>query len=86
MKTKRTGRDAVLKMRDDMLKLVACYNAVGAYDDAASAQKMAQALHAFEDRHIITNMAWPPHVVKDADGPMIAPADPAHGLDGLTGP
>lgn len=55
-----TGRDAVLKMRDEFLQLVTAYNAVGEYSDAADAQAMAVALHKFENDHRITHIAWPP--------------------------
>lgn len=81
---KRTGAEVVLKMRDEMLKLVACYNAIGAYEDAARAQTMAQALHKFEGALILTNMAWPPRIVGDAGSVRIKEADANHGFEGLT--
>jgi hypothetical protein len=69
---KQSGRDAVLKMRDEFLLLVAAYNAVGEYKDAQGAQVMAIVLNDFEDNHVITNMEWPPRVTSDQYGPAIA--------------
>lgn len=59
---KISGRDAVLKMRDDCLALVAAYNKMGLYAKAQDAQAMAIALHKFEEKHSITEMAWPVEV------------------------
>lgn len=72
---KRTGRDAVLKLHSEMLKLVTAYNAVGMFEDAAGAQKMAMALNQFEEDHVITNMAWPPRLVKRDDMIVICPSE-----------
>lgn len=74
MAKKRSGYDAVMKMHQDFLTLVSAYNAVGMFEEAANAQRMAIALNEFEERHIITNMAWPPRLVKLDEMRVIAPA------------
>lgn len=71
-----TARDAVLKLRDEMLQLVNVWNAVGEYQDAADAQALAVILHKFEDGHMLTDMVWPPRVLVLADGPEIAEVEP----------
>jgi hypothetical protein len=69
------GRTAVLKLRDELLQLVAAYNAVGAYKHAQKAQAMAVALNEFEDTVIITHMLWPPHIEHDEHGAFIPDLD-----------
>jgi hypothetical protein len=71
----KDGRGAVLKLRNELLQLVAAYNAVGSYKHAAKAQAMAVALHDFEDAVIITHMAWPPRVEHDEHGAFIPDLD-----------
>lgn len=60
-------RALVLDFRDCFLTMVAGYNAVGAYDSAQDAQKMAVSLHKFEEDHPITGLAWPLEVLHDPD-------------------
>lgn len=69
------GRDAVLKLRDELLQLVTAYNAVGSYKHAQKAQAIAVALHEFENDVIITHMAWPPRIEQDEHGPFIPDLD-----------
>lgn len=66
------GGWAVLQMRDQFLALVHAYNAVGEYGDAADAQVMAVALNKFEEDHVITDMEWPPRLIKGKFGHEIA--------------
>jgi hypothetical protein len=58
-------RGHVLAMRDFFLTLVTGYNAVGAYEAASDAQKMAVALNAFESNHNITGLSWPLEVIRE---------------------
>lgn len=63
-----TGRDAVLRMRDDFLQYVAAANEIGDYEGATHAQRIAVALNRFEDGNIITNIDWPARAVVDERG------------------
>lgn len=83
MKKKRTGRDAVLQLRQEMLKLVSAYNAVGMFQAAASTQVMVISLNKFEEEHVITNMAWPPRLVKRDGMTVICPAEDDGTADSL---
>lgn len=74
-----SGRDAVLKMRDEFLQLVTVYNAVGLYKNAQHAQAMAIALHEFEDSNNITPIVWPAVFVNDPDnGPGVQTVEGNH--------
>lgn len=64
----RSGSEAVIQMRDEFLQLVAAYNAIGEYRKAMDAQSMAIELNKFEDDHHITEIVWPPKVIKEEDG------------------
>lgn len=63
-----TGSQAVLRMRDDFVRLVSAYNETGCYPQAQEAQELVIALNRFEDRHVLTEMQWPPatHMVDGA--------------------
>lgn len=63
--TKPTGGEAVLRMRDEFVKLAQCYLEMHQYADAQRAAAMAESLTKFEDEHIITNIEWPPRVETD---------------------
>ncbi len=67
-----TGGVAVLRMRDDFVKLAQCYLQMHQYADAGRATALAEALNKFEDEHIITNIEWPPRVDSDEYGCWLA--------------
>lgn len=54
-----SGRDAIMRMRDEFLQAVSIYNEVGLFNSAKDAQKMAISLHKFEDDHAVTELVWP---------------------------
>jgi hypothetical protein len=67
-----SGAKAVWRMRDEFLQLVAAYNAVGHYKSAADAQGIAIALDEFENKHVITEIEWPPRVIENEHGRELA--------------
>jgi alkylhydroperoxidase family enzyme len=55
-----TAAERVRVMIDDLLLLVAAYNASGRYDVAMEAQAVVVALNKFDADHDMDDAAWPP--------------------------
>ena len=63
-----TGRDAVLKLRNELAALASVYLLLREWDKARDAIRVAAILEKFEDMHNITEAVWPPEIMQGPDG------------------
>jgi hypothetical protein len=59
-----TGREAVLKLRDEIAVLAEAYIKLREWPKARDAIRLAHALERFEDTHNITEAVWPAEIMQ----------------------